>query len=455
MSYRPQQIPLFLKQGRRDGYMITKKQIVRAFQDALRQAMPEHLIKASVRRCGNRLQIFSKTYHLNNYKKIHLLGSGKASPGMARALAELLQDRLAGGMVVSNHPGTILNGMIDVFESTHPLPTGKSIKAAEHLMRRLQAVAADDLYIYVLSGGNSALVEKPLPPVTLQDIQATTRALLRSGAPIQSINVIRKHLSMVKGGRLGGLTKAQGIVLVISDVIGDDLETIGSAPFYGDRSTYNDAHDILLRYQVWNRIPASVRSSIRSGLSGLIEETPPAPRKNIDHVIVGSNRDLLYKIKARIESLGVPAHIMSSQLKGEAREAARALVAIGKEIIATGNPFKRPVCLLFGGETTVTVKGTGRGGRNQELCLAALREIGDMKNLIILSAGSDGIDGNSEAAGAVGDCSTLRKARKLGLDMEKFLNNNDSGGFFEKTGGLIQTGPTGTNVMDIIIMAAG
>jgi hydroxypyruvate reductase/glycerate 2-kinase len=295
-------------------------------------------------------------------------------------------------------------------------------------------------------------VEKPAPPVKLDEFQDVTKLLLGCGAPIEEMNIVRKHLSLAKGGRLGRLTKAAGAVLVISDVIGDDLEAIGSAPLFRDRSSYGDAFDILQKYGLWGRIPSNARTVIEQGIAGIIEETPKEPNPRIEHILIGSNMKGLIRGKDTAESFGINTHIITSRLRGESREVAKTIVSIGEEIAATNNPFSQPVCLLFGGETTVTLRGSGRGGRNQEMCLAAVREIKSRGKMTFLSAGTDGIDGNSDAAGAVIDSGTFARSRELNLNPDEYLNNNDSHTFLKKTGDLIVTGPTGTNVMDMTIL---
>ncbi|MFA4915867.1 MAG: glycerate kinase [Syntrophales bacterium] len=434
--------------------MISREMIFEIFNDALKSVLPCNLIREAVKLEQDHLIIQDKKYNLNDYRGVHIFGSGKASVEMAKAVKNIIDPWIKDGFVVSNYGDDTLD-KIGVFESSHPVPSDKSIKAAEMLMERLMGLSDDDFFIYLLSGGSSSLVEKPVQPVALHDFQSLTKQLLLSGAPIEEMNVVRKHLSTVKGGRLGELTRAKGVVLVISDVIGDDLETIGSAPLFYDRTSYQDTRNILLKYNLYHHVPASVKAVIEKGLDGEVEETPKEPNLNIEHFIVGSNLKLLMKGKEKSETLGVKAHIMSSRLRGEAREIAKVIVAVGEEIIKTENPFEYPVCLLFGGETTVTIKGNGKGGRNQEMCLAALKEIRNNKRMLFLSAGTDGIDGNSDAAGAVVDYMSHRKAGKFNLAFDDYLNNNDSYHFFKKTGDLIFTGPTGTNVMDITILLIG
>jgi glycerate 2-kinase len=427
--------------------MTNREKMMALFTDALGSALPGNLVRDTLKVEAGVLTVEGKSYRLDDYRNIHLFGSGKASIETARAVKALLGNRVTGGLVVSNYDAA-LDG-IGVFESSHPVLTEKSIRAAEILMERLSALSPDDFFIYVLSGGSSALLEKPAPPITLPEMQALVKGLLANGVPIEDLNVVRKHLSLVKGGRLGRFSRARGIVLVVSDVIGDDLEAIGSAPLFFDRSSYGDTHAVLIKYGLWETAPESIRTAVQKGLAGQIEETPKAPNPLIDHILIGSNLKILRKGKEKGESLGIPTRIMSSRLRGEAREAAKAIMAIGEEIASTGHPFSPPVCLLFGGETTVTLRGDGMGGRNQEMALAALREFQGNARFLFLSAGTDGIDGRSDAAGALVDHTSWQKAQEAGLRIDEVLARNDSYHFLKATGDLIMTGPTGTNVMDM------
>lgn len=420
------------------------------FFNSVEAVKPKNLIPENIQIKDNQIKIQKDVYQIN--KKIYVFGSGKASVEMAKAIENIAYDIVEKGIIVCNYEEKLKK--IKVIKGGHPVPDKGSLKGAETLIKELSSLKEDDFFIYLLSGGSSALIEKPIPPITLEDLKKLTKILLSYSVPIEEINVIRKHISLIKGGRLGRFTKAKGIVLVISDVIGDDLFTIGSAPMYYDKSTYEDAFNILKRYDLLDKIPSSIRQVILKGVKGEIEDTPKEENPNIKHYIIGSNFKAL--LKAKDEALKhFPAYIITSQLKGEAREVAKAIVAIGKEIKKSGNPFYSPVCLLFGGETTVTVKGNGKGGRNQELCLSALIEIKDMENFVLLSGGTDGIDGNSDAAGAIVDKSTYKKAIEKRLNPYDYLNNNDSYSFFKETEDLIITGPTGTNVMDITILVIG
>lgn len=431
---------------------MTLREIIREiFNQALNAVLPANLINDALSLKKGILRIDDRNFDLRNCNGVYVFGSGKASLAMAEAVNALLGDLIKGGWVISNYGGGAC-GRIEFLESSHPVPTEKSVNAAEVLMTKLSTLSPNDFFLYLLSGGSSSLVEKPVPPVKLEEFQDVTKLLLGCGAPIEEMNIVRKHLSLTKGGRLGQLTKAAGAVLVISDVVGDDLEAIGSAPLFYDRSSYRDAFVILKKYDLWGRIPSNAKTVIELGIAGKIEETPKEPNPRIEHVIIGSNLKGLMRGKDEAESLGIKTHIITSRLRGEAREAARMIVSMGEEIAATNNPFSPPVCLLFGGETTVTLRGRGLGGRNQEMCLAAIREIRSRKGMTFLSAGTDGIDGNSDAAGAVVDYKTYERSQQLNLIPDEYLNNNDSHTFLQKTGDLIVTGPTGTNVMDMTIL---
>lgn len=434
--------------------MMPRDIAIEIYRDALKAVSPKALIEAALKIQPDGLQVQETVYPLRRGQAIHVFGSGKAAIESARAVEEVLGDRTAGGLVVSSYEGKGLK-KIEAFQGSHPVPTQESVRAADLLIQKLSELSEEDFFIYLLSGGSSALVEKPAHPVTLNALRKTSRLLLGNSVPIEEMNVVRKHLSLVKGGRLGNLTRARGVVLIVSDVIGDGLDTIGSGPFFPDPSSYRDARDILFGYDLWQRLPASVKALITRGMEGAVPETPKEPRADIGHHIIGNNLLLLKRAKEKAGALGWAAHIMTSRLRGEARETAKAIISLGEEILETRQPFAPPACLLFGGETTVTVRGEGKGGRSQEMCLAALREIRSRKDLLFLSAGSDGMDGNSDAAGAVVDCGSHERACVLGLNVEDYLSRNDSHTFFRRTGDLLATGPTGTNVMDITLLLLG
>lgn len=424
------------------------------FSESLKAVLPGQLIRDNLTVSDDRLVVHGHVYAMPAQRRLHVFGSGKASVPAARELENMLGDRLAGGMVVTNHDDGTLK-RLQVCIGSHPVPDQRSVAAAELLGQAMASLGKDDFFLYLLSGGSSALLEQPMAPLTIEDLQATTKLLIAGGLAIHEINAVRKHLSLVKGGRLAGHIRAQGAVLVISDVIGDDLETIGSAPLFFDRSDYRQVSSILSRHGLWDRLPSRVAALLAEGLAGKLPDTPKKPPPRLAHFLIGNNTRALQRAKSRAEAVGVPAPIMTARLRGEACEVAKAIIAMGEEILASGQPFAPPVCLLFGGETTVHVRGSGRGGRNQELCLAALQEIGDRQGLVFFSAGTDGIDGNTEAAGALVDCRSSARLRDLGLDIGEALAHNDANTLLARTGDLVVTGPTGTNVMDMTMLFVG
>lgn len=428
------------------------RMVRRLFDAAVAAVQPDRLIRDSVRLAGDMLFVGSQQMPLRPEQKPWIFGSGKASIAMARAIEDVLGDRVAGGLVISAYPDPETPVTIRVLQGGHPVPTEGSVQAATTLWRAMTGLGEEDFFLFLLSGGSSALLEMPLAPLTLAELQEVTILLLSRGMPIEAVNTVRKHLSQVKGGRLGEAVRARGAVLVLSDVIGDDFATIGSGPLYCDDSTFADARRLLTDFGVWQALPEGVQTLIAEGCLGLRPDTPKAVNPRLSHHLIGSNGHALAAAKQQADKEGMAAHIMTGRLHGEARQVAGELITLAREIQENGTPFAPPVALLFGGETTVTVTGSGRGGRNQELALAALLAIGDTTGIRLLAAGTDGIDGNSEAAGAVADATIRQRARAQGLDPLLFLADNDANSFFARTDGLVVTGPTGTNVMDIVIL---
>ncbi len=296
----------------------------------------------------------------------------------------------------------------------------------------------------------------PVSGVSLEDKQQTTKVLLACGATIHEINAIRKHLSAIKGGGLArAVYPATIITLILSDVVGDNLDSIASGPCVPDPMMFADCLDIFEKYSITSEIPQSVRAYINSGIQGAVAETPKAGDKifeNTQNVIVGSNFNALLRAKEKAESLGYNTLLLSSMIEGETKVVAVNHMAIAKEIEMNGYPVPKPACILTGGETTVTLKGDGKGGRNQEFVLAAAMELLGIEHGVVLSGGTDGTDGPTDAAGAIADSSTLERAREQSLDPHEYLRKNDSYHFFEALGDLYKTGPTNTNVMDVQIM---
>lgn len=392
--------------------------------------------------------------------RIIVIGAGKAASLMARGAEKVLGKRIAGGTVAAPAGEGPPCRRVEVREAGHPIPNTAGVRAARQIGRWAEEAGPEDIVLCLLSGGGSALLPAPAEGLTLTDKKKTTQLLLRAGAPIDALNCVRKHLSRFKGGQLGKrIAPARGLVLYISDVVGGRIDNIASGPFCGDPSTFEDARRYLKEFGVWSKVPSSIHRRIAAGIAGKISETPSPSDPNlsrIHHVCAAHNGDALKAAAEKARALGYRTRILTQSLEGEAREAGTFLAAIAREIQDGGRTFSRPACILIGGETTVTVRGNGRGGRNQELALAfALQMKGQMKDYggaALLAAGTDGRDGPTDAAGAFVDRETIPAALAKGLDPSAHLANNDSHGLFQHTGSLFSTGPTGTNVMDIAVL---
>jgi hydroxypyruvate reductase len=320
----------------------------------------------------------------------------------------------------------------------------------------LRETGAEDLVIFVLSGGGSALLPLPVDEVTLAEKQEATQFLLDCGAEIREINTIRKHISQIKGGWLARWAHPSRVMaFLLSDVVGDPLDVIGSGPTVPDPSTFEDAWEILRKYDLIQKIAPSIRRHLQSGKEGKAVETPKpgdSAFEKVENILIGSNILALRAAGRKAHSLGFNTLILSSSVVGETREAARFHGAIAKEIVATGHPLHRPACILSGGETTVTIRGGGLGGRNQEFALAAALEIDGLEKVVLLSGGTDGTDGPTDAAGAVADHTTVKRAVAMGMDPRNHLEENNAFPLFQNLGDLLMTGPTRTNVMDVRIL---
>jgi glycerate 2-kinase len=386
----------------------------------------------------------------DRYRHIYVVGAGKAGAAMARAAERVLGSRITAGLINVKDGHVAKLRRIELNECGHPVPDERGVEGA----RRIAAIAAEagkgDLLLCLISGGASALMPLPAEGITLEEKQATTRLLLASGATIHEINAVRKHISAIKGGQLARLAEPATLeALLLSDVVGDNLDVIGSGPTAPDASTFASALAILDKFGIRQCVPAPVRERLERGLAGLIDETPK--RTAARNTVIGSNRLALDAAAARARELGYRTMILSSEIEGETREIARMHAAIAREIVHTGRPLKPPACVITGGETTVTIKGDGLGGRNQEFVLAAAIEIAGIPDTVIFSAGTDGSDGPTEAAGAIADGATLGR----NPDARRYLDSNDSYHYFQPLGDLVITGPTNTNVMDVRLILVG
>lgn len=420
---------------------------------------PIAAIRRAVVRRGDILYVDGVSYDLRRYAQVYVVGAGKAGATMTQGLEEVLGERLRGGVVTVKYGHLAPVSRVTIYEAAHPVPDAAGMQGAEALFQVAQQAGTDDLVLCLLSGGGSALLPAPSPGITLAEKQQVTGLLLECGASIDEINAIRKHLSRLKGGQLARLVwPATLITLMLSDVVGDRLDVIASGPTVPDPTTYHDCLEIISRYDLLPRLPVSVRGHLQRGQAGELAETPKATDPAFvgsQTVLIGSNRMALQAACAEAQARGYKTLLLSSSLQGETRHIARMHAAIGREIQQSGAPLAPPACVITGGETTVTLRGDGLGGRNQEFALAAALDIAGLESVVVLSAGTDGTDGPTPAAGALADGSTVARAQALGLAPQICLRRNDSYHFFHALDDLFITGPTGTNVMDMHILLVG
>ncbi len=436
-----------------------RKDSMKIFYAGLSAADSFKAVNKFVHRKGNLLEIGKDSYFLDDFKHIYIVGAGKASAHMGKAMEVILKNRLKKGFITVKYGYGEKLKKIKINQAGHPIPDESGVKGATEIIRLLQTAGKDDLVICLISGGGSALLPLPAKGITLQEKQHTTQLLLKCGACIEEINTLRKHLSRIKGGWLAKIAfPAQLISLILSDVIGDPLTAIASGPTVPDTTTYEECWNIVRKYNLKDKLPPSVLNHLDKGRKGEIPETPKEGNpvfKKVKNIIIGSNNLAIKAARIQAKKLGYHTLVLSSFIEGETREVAKVHTAIAKEILATGNPVPAPACVLSGGETTVTIKGKGMGGRNQEFALAAGIEIKGMENVVILSAGTDGSDGPTDAAGAIVDGATLLKAEKIGINAQEYLEDNNSYHFFQKIKDLFITGPTSTNVMDLYLILIG
>jgi hydroxypyruvate reductase len=421
-----------------------RKHALSIFRAALAAADPAGAVERRLRRTD-----FSR------FQNIYVVGAGKAAARMARAAEKVLGRRIVFGAINIPDGAGINLRRIEQNPCRHPVPDARGVAGAKRIAEIAAAAGEGDLVLCLISGGASALMPFPAEPITLEEKQEVTRLMLACGADIRELNTVRKHISQIKGGQLARLTAPARVeALLVSDVIGDPLDVIGSGPTAPDASTFSDAADILYRYGLMDQVPESVRERIARGCLGEIPDTPkpgdPLFRR-VRNSIVGNNRLALEAAARRARELGYRALILASEVEGETREIARMHAAIAKEMVRDGRPARPPACIISGGETTVTLRGGGLGGRNQEFALAAALDIAGLPDVLIFSAGTDGADGPTDAAGAVADGQTL--GRKP--DARRYLDVNDSYRYFSALNDLVFTGPTGANVMDVRLILAG
>ncbi|HDJ89465.1 MAG TPA: glycerate kinase, partial [Thermoprotei archaeon] len=413
-----------------------RRYVLDILEEGILSADPYRAVMSNVKIVDDNLVVGDRKYPLSS--NIVVIGAGKASGRMAEAIWRLLGNRISRGIVIvpMGIGEKYKTGRIVVGEASHPEPSEKGVILAGKIMEIVENLDKDDIVICLISGGGSALMTYPAEDISLEDMVSTTRYLLKSGATIDEINCVRKHISRVKGGQLAEkIYPAKTISLIVSDVVGDRLDTIASGPTAPDNTSFHDAKKILLKYNLWDKIPSSVRERIEKGVKGIVKETPKPGDKifeNVLNFIVASNRISLKAMARKAGEMGFNTIILSSRVQGEARHVGRMFASICIESSLYGDPVKPPACIIMGGETTVTVKGGGKGGRNQELVLSSLKDICGFKNIIISSIGSDGIDGITDAAGAIADRKICEEVSERKLDIDLYLKNNDSYSFFKE-----------------------
>ena len=431
-------------------------------QAALRAVDPATAVARHLVRKGSLLVANGRTYDLSLYKRIWLVGAGKAGVPMAHSASQILGEFVTGGAVIvkkSVEEATrteLVSDRVILYGGGHPVPDQRGVAATQHVIQLLKSAGEKDFVICLISGGGSALLTAPVMGVSLEALKTVTRQLLACGASIDEINTLRKHLDSVKGGGLARLAApADVLTLILSDVVGDPPDVIASGPTAPDPSTFSNGLEVLDRYALLGKVPAAIATHLNKGARGDLPETPKPGDpvfERVNNLVVGSNLQAAEAAISAAISYGYTPMLLTTYLQGEARQAGRMLAAIARQVACTQQPVRRPACIVTGGETTVTLKGDGLGGRNQELALGAVRDLAGLKNVLLITLATDGDDGPTGAAGAVVSGETLARAEMLGLIPEVFLAHNDSFHFFEPLGDLLLPGKTQTNVNDLAFL---
>jgi glycerate 2-kinase len=433
--------------------MDQRQKAIEIFLAGVESVLPNNLIKRYISINQNSLHIEELTFDLSIIKNIYVVGVGKASAAMAQALESILESRITAGHIITKYEHSVKLNFIEITEAGHPVPDENGLKGTKHIISIVNRAEKDDLVICLISGGGSSLLADVPEGCTLEDVKRVNSVLLKTGANITEMNCIRKHLSKVKGGLLAkAASPARVVSLILSDVIGDPLDVIASGPTAPDPTTFADALSIIEKYNIEYEIPRQIYRVLQEGLKNKQQETLKESDEILlrtDNLIIGTNILALKTAKEKAESLGYKTQILTNKLDGDVADVANYIVKTSMTSKEENSYEKR--CLLFAGEPTVKVKGKGLGGRNQHLALLAANLLKELPGFTILSGGTDGTDGPTDAAGAIADSSTSKNAANLGMDLEQYIDNCDSYNFFKKAGGAIITGPTQTNVMDLII----
>jgi glycerate-2-kinase len=430
---------------------------LKSLEYTLNAVDPKQLMKSKLLLKNSILKINGYSFDLKKFKNVYVVGGGKASGSMAETLEQNLGKHITNGIVNIPHSSKRKTGIIKFHEASHPIPDEAGVEGARRMLKIAEQAKKEDLVICLISGGGSSLMPLPRGGITIDDKRKITDALLKCGATINEVNTVRKHISDFKGGWLAEKAYPATVLnLILSDVVGDPLDFIASGPTVPDSTTFSEAIKVLKKYGLWDKAPASIKKVLSNGKKGIIPETPKASDKafkKVYNVIIGNNRFASQAVSEHLRSAGLNTLLLTSTLEGEARHVGVMLASIAHEVSTFGNPVPKPAGIIAGGETTVTVTGKGLGGRNQEIALAAALKMGGMDGVVAASLSTDGIDGPTDAAGAIADGKTLVRATEMGLNSEEFLAENDSYNFFSKLNDLIFTGPTGTNVNDVSVIA--
>ncbi|MGQ9506271.1 MAG: glycerate kinase type-2 family protein [Candidatus Bathycorpusculaceae bacterium] len=426
---------------------------LKSLEFALNAVDPKQIIKSKVLLKNSTLYVDKYVFDLKKFKNVYVVGGGKASGLMAEALEQVLGHLIKRGFVNVPYGSKHKTEVIELHEASHPIPDDSGVKGTRQMLEIAEKAEKNDLIICLISGGGSSLMPLPRGEITIADKREITDALLKCGATINEINTVRKHISDFKGGWLAKKAYPASILnLILSDVVGDPLDFIASGPTVSDSTTFSDAIKVLKKYGLWEKAPISIKKVLLDGERGRVPETPKAKDeafKKVFNVVIGNNRLASQTAQNRLKKEGLNTLLLTATLEGEARYVGTMLASIAREVSASGNPIPKPAGIIAGGETTVTITGKGKGGRNQEIALAAAIKMKGVDGAVLASVSTDGIDGPTDAAGAIVDGKTLIRAAEKGLTPEEYLAENDSYNFFSKLEDLIFTGPTGTNVNDI------
>lgn len=432
------------------GDVDAKDLALKIVEHVIARADPYEIVKESIKIKDGRIVVEGKSFEITG--DVYVVAIGKAACPMAKAIEDVLGDRIKEGVAVTKYGYSMSLSKIEIIEAGHPIPDENSVKGAEKAIKIAKKVGKDDILIVLVSGGGSALFVMPEDSISLEDKIKTNELLLKSGAKIHEINTVRKHISKVKGGKFVKDVKGTVIALIISDVVGDNLEVIASGITVKDPTTFEDAHRILKIYSIWDKVPKSVRKHIELGMEGKREETLKVDLSNVHNFLICGMGKVCEFAMDKASELGYPAYIVTSTLEGEAKHAGTVIASIVQEIWKKGRPFERPVVLVFGGETTVTITGNaGKGGPNQELALSSAKKIVKLRGCCIASVDTDGTDGPTEVAGGIVDSYTAEVLESKGIDIDEYLSKHNAYEALKLARGLVITGATRTNVNSIVV----